>query len=52
MSWPPCTQSTGGFGSIWTIPDQLQNFGESAFKIPRVPGAMPGQFGEVVRSPG
>jgi hypothetical protein len=42
----------GGFGSMSTMAAQLQYLGESALRIPRVPGATPGQLGEVVESPG
>ena len=52
MSWAPCVHRIGGFGSRSTIPDQLQYFGESALRMPRVPGATPGQCSEVAVSPG
>ena len=32
--------------------DQSQYFGDSALRIPRVPGATPGQFSEGAKSPG
>ena len=47
MSAVPCVQRIGGFGSISTIPDQLQYFPLSAFSRPRVPGPIPGQYSDV-----
>ena len=52
MSAVPCTHSTGGFRSRPTMPDQSQCFGDSALRIPRVPGATVGQFSDGVASPG
>ena len=34
------------------MPDQLQYFGDSALRMPRVPGATPGQCSDGVVSPG
>ena len=52
MSSLPWVHRIGGFGSRSTIPAQLQCFPESALRIPRVPGAIPGQFSDGVESPG
>ena len=52
MSAVPCVHRIGGLGSMSTIPLQLQYLGESALRTPRVPGAIPGQFGDAVESPG
>ena len=52
MSADPCVHRIGGLGSNSTIPAQLQYFGDSALRIPRVPGATPGQLSEAVESPG
>src|SRR5689334_14892890 len=52
MSAVPCVHRIGGLGSMSTMPAQLQYLGDSAFRMPRVPGAMPGQFGDAVESPG
>ena len=48
----PCVHNTGGFESMPTMPDQLQYFPESAFMMPPVPGAIPGQFAEGMEPPG
>src|SRR3984957_20020781 len=52
MSAVPCAQRTGGLGSMSTMPAQLQYLPDSALRMPRVPGAMPGQCSDVVVSPG
>src|SRR5262249_33573518 len=52
MSWVPWVHRTGSFGSRSTMSDQLQYLPESAFKMPRAPGATPGQLTEAVWSPG
>src|ERR1700733_15956805 len=52
MSAVPCVQRTGGLGSTSTMPAQLQYLPDSALRMPRVPGAMPGQCSDVVVSPG
>ena len=51
-SWPPRSQVTGGLRASPANADVLYHFGEMALKIPRFPGATPGQFGEAVASPG
>ena len=51
-SWPPRSQVTGGLRASPAKAAALYHFGEMALKIPRVPGATPGQFGEAVESPG
>ena len=52
ISAVPCVHRIGGLGSTSTMPLQLQYLPESALSTPRVPGAMPGQCGEAVESPG
>jgi hypothetical protein len=52
MSAVPWVHRIGGLGSRSTIPDQSQCFGDSALRMPRVPGAVPGQFYDGVASPG
>ena len=51
---PARRASTGSAASASrsTIPAQLQYLGESALRMPRVPGATPGQCSEVAVSPG
>ena len=46
----PWVHSTGGLGSSSGSHDQSQYLGDSALSSPRVPGAAPGQFDEVVAS--
>ena len=48
----PWVHRIGGLGSRSTIPAQLQYLGDSALRIPRVPGATPGQCSDGVASPG
>src|SRR5437879_5009465 len=52
MSAVPWVHRTGGFGCTATRPDQSQYLPERAFRMPRVPGATPGQLGDGVESPG
>src|SRR5215472_17474614 len=52
MSAVPWVQRIGGLGVTFTIPDQLQNLPDSALRMPRVPGAIPGQLDDGVMSPG
>jgi hypothetical protein len=52
MSAVPCVHRTGGLGDSPTTSSQRQYLGDSALRIPVLPGAMPGQFSDVVRSPG
>src|SRR5579859_7414981 len=42
----------GGLGSMLTIPAQLQYLPDRALRMPRVPGAMPGQLPDGMASPG
>ena len=51
-STAPCVHSTGGFGSRSTMSAQWQYRGDSALRMPDVPGAKPGQFSDAVASPG
>ena len=51
-SAPPCVHSTGGLGSRSTMSAQRQYRGDSALRMPDLPGAKPGQFSEAVASPG
>src|SRR2546430_13307176 len=52
MSSTPWVQRTGGLGSSPTMEDQLQYFGDRALRMPRLPGAIPGQLSDGVESPG
>ncbi len=51
LSAEPLAQSTGGLSSMRPKPERSQYFGEMALFIP-LAGAAPGQFPEVVMSPG
>ncbi len=50
----PRTHTTGGFGSgtAGIASARLNQRGDIALRTPRVPGAVPGQCGDGVESPG
>ncbi len=52
MSCAPCVHRTGGFRVQVDDPAPVAAPGESALRIPRVPGATPGQCSDVPESPG